>query len=208
MHTIANRLFFSLGVGQLFSDQVRALGRDKTQALAGEYLAKTAYFSTTAQRITDKMPHNYDLVGLIALLFPKARIVFCRRDPLDNCFSIFSNPLNDFHSYGADLATLGAYYRQHIRLMEHWKALLPGQIFELSYEALVDDLEGMSRKMVDFIGLPWDDACLQFFETERTVATISKWQVRQPIYRTSVARWKPYEAYLGPLKAALGDLVA
>ncbi len=164
----------------------------RAETLAGEYLAKIDFFSKTAPRITDKMPHNFHMIGLIALLFPHARVIFCRRDPLDNCFSIYSDALNDAHSYGADLATLGGYYREHIRLMEHWKALLPAQVFEMRYEALVDDLEGMSRRTVDFIGLPWDDACLQFFETERTVTTISKWQVRQPIYKTSVARWKPY----------------
>jgi tetratricopeptide (TPR) repeat protein len=207
MHTIANKLFFSLGVREIFGDQVRAMTPPRALAFANEYLGKIDFFSTTAARVTDKMPHNFHLVGLIGMLFPHARIIYCRRDPLDNCFSIYSNALNDFHSYGADLATLGAYYRQHIRLMDHWQSVMPGRIFEMRYEALVDDLEGHSRKMVDFVGLPWDPACLQFFETDRTVATISKWQVRQPIYKTSVARWKPYEPHLGPLKEALGDLV-
>jgi tetratricopeptide (TPR) repeat protein len=207
MHTIANKLFFSLGVREIFGDQVRAMTAPRALAFANEYLSKIDFFSTSAARVIDKMPHNFHLVGLIGMLFPHARIIYCRRDPLDNCFSIYSNALNDFHNYGADLATLGAYYRQHIRLMQHWQDVMPGRIFEMRYEALVDDLEGQSRKMVDFVGLPWDPGCLQFFETDRTVATISKWQVRQPIYKTSVARWKPYEQYLGPLKAALGDLV-
>jgi len=207
MHTIANRLFYSLGPGAVFSDQVRALTPERAKSLAGEYLGKIDYFSTTAARVVDKMPHNFHLVGLIALLFPKARIVFCRRDPMDNCFSIYSNALNDFHSYGADLATLGAYYRQHIRLMAHWNKVLPGRIFEMRYETLVGDLEGEARRLTDFVGLDWDPACLDFFKTERTVATISKWQVRQPIYRTSVARWKPFAAHLEPLESALGDLV-
>jgi len=207
MHTIANKLFFSLGVREIFSDQMRAMTAPRALAFANEYLGKIGFFSTTAARVTDKMPHNFHLVGLIGMLFPHARIIYCRRDPLDNCFSIYSNALNDFHNYGADLATLGAYYRQHIRLMQHWQDVMPGRIFEMRYEALVDDLEGQSRRMVDFVGLPWDPACLQFFETDRTVATISKWQVRQPIYKTSVTRWKPYEPHLGPLKTALGDLV-
>jgi hypothetical protein len=206
MHTIANQLFFSLGLREIFVDQVRAMTQPRALAFAEEYLGKIDFFSKTAARVTDKMPHNFHLVGLIALLFPNAKIVFCRRDPLDNCFSIYSNALNEFHNYGSDLWTLGTYYRQHIRLMEHWKTVLPGQVFEMQYEDLVDDLEGKSRQMVDFIGLPWDPACLQFFQTERTVATISKWQVRQPIYKTSVARWKPYEAHLGPLKDGVAGL--
>lgn len=208
MHTIANRLFYSLSPTELFPEQVRVLTPQKTRAFAEEYLRKIGYFSATAARITDKMPHNFELVGLIALLFPNAKILFCRRDPMDNCVSIYSNALNDFHSYGADLTTLGLYYRQHIRLMEHWKAVIPDRIFEVRYEDLVGDLEGVSRRMIDFVGLEWDPACLQFFETERTVSTISKWQVRQPIYRTSIARWKPFERHLGPLRDALGDLVA
>jgi len=206
MHTIANRLFYSLGTGAVFSDQVRAITPDRAKALAGEYLSKIEFFSATALRITDKMPHNFRLVGLIALLFPQARIVFCRRDAMDNCFSIYSNALNDFHSYGSDLATLGAYYREHIRLMTHWQTVLPGRIFEMRYETLVDDLEGEARRLVEFVGLDWDPAVLSFFQSERQVSTISKWQVRQPIYKTSVARWKPFEAQLGPLKIALQNL--
>lgn len=206
MHTIANRLFYSLGPGAVFSDQVRAMTPERARALAGEYLRKTDFFSQSAARITDKMPHNFHLVGLIALLFPKARIVFCRRDPMDNCFSIYSNALNDFHSYGSDLATLGTYYREHIRLMDHWKSVLPDRIFEMRYEALVANLEGEARRVVDFVGLDWDPACLDFFSTDRTVSTISKWQVRQPIYRTSVARWKAFETELQPVRAALGEL--
>ena len=160
-NTHYNKLLYSLGVRELFPDQVRALTPAKAEAYAAEYLAKIDFFSSTAARVTDKMPHNFHLVGLIALLFPKARVIFCRRDPLDNCFSIYSNsPGNEFHNYGADLTTLGAYYRQHIRLMEHWKSLLPDQVFELQYEQLVEDLEGVSRRMVDFIGPFWDSAFL------------------------------------------------
>jgi Flp pilus assembly protein TadD len=207
MHTVANRLFFSLGAATVFSDQVRTITPDRAKALAADYLGKIEFFSTSAARITDKMPHNFRLVGLIALLFPNARIVFCRRDPMDNCFSIFSNALNDFHSYGSDLATLGAYYREHIRMMSHWQAALPGRIFEMRYETLVGDLEGEARRLVDFVGLEWNPAVLSFFASERQVSTISKWQVRQPIYTTSVARWKPFEAHLGALQAAL-DLPA
>jgi hypothetical protein len=190
-------------VRELFHDQVRALTAERAASLASQYLCKIDFFSATSARVTDKMPHNYHLVGLIALLFPRARIIYCRRDPMDKCFSIYANALNEFHSYGADLSTLGAYYRQHVRLMEHWKQLLPGRFFEMRYEDLVADLDGKARAMVDFVGLPWDPACLQFFETERTVSTISKWQVRQPLYSSSIARWKPYEKYLGPLKEAL-----
>ena len=203
MHTVADKLFYSLGTLELFTDQVRAIAPAKAELLAQEYLDKISFFSADALRVTDKMPHNFMLVGLIALLFPNAHILFCRRDPLDNCFSIYSNWFNDSHSYARDLSVLGSYYKEHLRLMEHWKAVLPNQILEVQYETLVRDLEGTARRMVDFIGLPWDPACLSFHENERAVTTISKWQVRQPIYSTSIARWRAFESHLQPLKDAL-----
>jgi hypothetical protein len=190
----------------IFVNQVRRLTSDQSSQLASEYLKKTDFFSITSARITDKMPHNFMLAGLISLLFPNCRIIYCRRGAVDNCFSIYSNMLNDAHSYGTDLSVLGWYYRQQDELMKHWQASLGNRITEVQYEELVEDLEGVSRRLVDFIGLPWDPACLDFFANDRTVTTISRWQVRQPIYKTSIARWKPFEKYLGPLFDALGDL--
>jgi hypothetical protein len=102
---------------------------------------------------------------------------------------------------------LGLYYREYRRLMEHWRKALPGKMFELQYEDMIADQESMSRKLIDFVGLEWDEACLSFHETERTVRTLSRWQVRQPIYTSSVKRWKKYDEFLGPLKEGLGDLV-
>jgi len=113
---------------------------------------------------------------------------------------------NESHAYNRDLATLGLYYREYHRLMRHWKAVLPLEIFELPYEAMVAEQEKVSRSLIAFTGLDWDDACLAFHATERSVATPSRWQVRQPIYTSSVKAWRAYEKHLGPLKEALGDL--
>jgi tetratricopeptide (TPR) repeat protein len=179
----------------------------KCKKLAARYLAELDRHSRTASRVVDKMPHNFMQLGFIALLFPKARIIHCRRDPMDNCLSIYTHRFNAAHGYSTDMKTLGLYYREYRRLMDHWRKVLPLRMFELQYEEMIADQEAMSRKLIDFAGLEWDDACLSFHETERTVRTLSRWQVRQPIYTSSVKRWKKYDEFLGPLKEGLGDLV-
>ncbi|MCW5713023.1 MAG: sulfotransferase [Bauldia sp.] len=179
------------------------LGQAKAAELAARYLAKLDFHSGEAARVTDKMPHNFLMLGVIALLFPRAKIIHCRRNPLDNCVSIYTNWFNEKHGYAADQVTLGRYYRQYDRLMKHWSRVLPVQVFDVQYEELVSDLETVARRMVDFIGLPWDPACLRFHETKRGVTTISRWQVRQPIYNSSVGRWKAFERHIGPLISAL-----
>lgn len=206
IHDIANQLMFSLGDAALFAEKVVGLDRAAAKALAGQYLRKVSAFSPDAARITDKMPHNFTFLGLIALLLPGARIIHMRRSPLDNCFSIYSNMFSAAHGYANDLRTLGDYYVEYARLMDHWRQVLPGRIHEVRYEDLVADQEGVTRRMLDFIGLDWHPACLEFFANARSVSTISRWQVRQPIYRTSVDRWRPYERHLGPLIEALGPL--
>ena len=172
--------------------------------LAQRYLDHLRKRSGDAARVTDKMPDNFRNLGLIALLFPRARVIHCRRDPLDVCLSCYFQDFTNL-PFSYDLADIGQYYRKYEQLMAHWWSALPLQILDLRYEELVADEETVSRRMVDFCGLDWDDACLTFHENDRPVQTASKWQVRQPIYKTSVARWKRYERHLGPLKAALDD---
>lgn len=159
--------------------------------------------SNAAIRITDKMPHNFQAVGLIALMFPKARIIHTRRNPMDTCLSIFQQNFNDSHSYARNLKDLGHHYAQYLDLMEHWRQVLPGRMLEIDYEELVENQEEMSRKLIDFVGLPWDEACLRPQDVQRTVLTASVWQVRQPVYKRSAGRWKNYEENLQPLKQAL-----
>ncbi len=149
------------------------------------------------------MPNNYLHIGLIATLFPNARIIHCRRDPLDTCLSIYCHDFPGNHPYAYDLANLGHYYRQYDRVTDHWRRVLPQPMLEVQYEDLVADQEGMTRKILNFCGLEWDDRCLAFYKTERVIHTASRSQVRRPIYKSSVGRWKRYERHLGPLKAAL-----
>ncbi len=172
--------------------------------LAEEYLKALRGYGGNALRVVDKLPFNFLRLGLIAVLFPRARIIHCVRDPADTCCSCFFQYFASPHPFTYDLHHLGHYYREYERLMVHWKRVLPVPIFELPYEELTADPEGMGRRMLAFCGLEWDERCLHFHETERVVRTVSGLQVRQGIYRSSVGRWKRYEAHLQPLLEALG----
>jgi len=153
-----------------------------------------------AARVTDKMPGNFQHLGLIHAVFPNARILHIQRHPIDTCLSIYFHGFNDRHAYATDLEWLAHYYREYHRLMAHWRAVLPPEVFiDVPYEALVDDPERWSRKMIEFLGLEWDARCLDFHLTERRVGTPSNWQVRQKIYKTSKERWRNYEKFVGPL---------
>jgi Flp pilus assembly protein TadD len=185
---------------------IRSIDDGQCKELARRYLAELDRHSRSAARVVDKMPHNFMHLGFIALMFPKARIVHCQRDAIDNCVSIYTHRLNRSHSYSTDLKTLGLYYREYRRVMRHWQKVMPLKIFELHYEQMIGEQESTSRSLIDFAGLEWNEACLTFHETERTVRTLSRWQVRQPLYSTSVKRWKKYEEFLGPLIEGLGDL--
>ena len=172
----------------------------RLSGLAGEYLRQLADLSTDALRVVDKMPTNYLNLGLIHAALPNARIVHMRRNPIDTCLSIFFQNFSISHAYANDLEDLAQYYTEYLRVMAHWHATLPeGTILDVSYEALVDDPEASSRKMLEFVGLSWDPRCLDFHRTDRTVITPSKWQVRQKISKSSAGRWRNYESFVGPL---------
>jgi len=183
------------------------IGRIGLRRMARRYLAQLERISTAADRITDKLPFNFMHIGVIALLFPNARIVHCRRHPLDNCLSCYFTSFADQIRFANRLETLGRYYLDYHRLMDHWHAVLPVKIFDLQYEAMVDDTEGRIRALLDYCGLDWEDACLSFHETERGVRTPSRWQVRQPIYTGSVQRWRNYASELAPLRSILAPLL-
>ena len=159
-----------------------------------------------AARVVDKLPDNVFLVGLLARLFPRARFIYCSRDARDISLSCFFQRFADgAQSFSYDLADCGSRCRVVERLASHWLKLLPLHMIEINYERLVADLEGESRRLIEFLGLDWEPACLEFHRTERTVATVSLWQVRQPLYGKSVGRWRNYERHLGPLLAALNN---
>jgi len=172
--------------------------------LANDYRAELLQIAPDATRVTDKMPHNFLWIGLIHLVFPRARIIHCRRHPVDTCLSIYFTQFVRKLSFASDRGNLVFEYRQYERLMAHWRAALPADCFlDVNYEALVADRETWTRRLVEFCGLDWDEACLHPERNRRTVNTASMWQARQPVYRSSVARWRSYEPWLGELRELL-----
>jgi hypothetical protein len=167
---------------------------------AHEYESSLQQHSVSAHRIVDKMPGNFLWLGLIHAVFPNAKIIHVRRNPVDTCLSIYFQNFSRAHSYKTSLDDLAYFYREYDRLMRHWRNVLPAdRLLEISYEALTDNQAEESRRLIEFIGLEWDERCLDFHQTERKVGTSSNWQVRQKIYHTSRARWRNYEKHLGPL---------
>ncbi len=173
------------------------------ESLARTYLDQLHALSTEALRVTDKLPHNFLHLGLIELLFPQARVIHCVREPLDTCLSIYFHRFNSSHLYARNLHSLGRYYRAYERHMAHWNQVLSLPIFTLRYEDLVEDVEDMSRQLVTFCDLDWDDACLDFHANKRVVNTPSHEQVRRPIYRNAMQRWRNYEPWIGALQEGL-----
>ena len=196
-----------LGAGSEFPECMARLDAAAVRSLGERHLQRLRQLGGTADRVVDKMPFNFHYLGLIATLFPKARIIHCRRNPIDTCLSCFVQNFGEPHGFTLDLTHLGQFYREYERLMAHWAQVLPVPVFDLSYEELTADQEAVSRRLLAFCGLEWDERCLHFHETARAVRTASTLQVRQPMYRSAVGRWKRYAAHVQPLIEALGDSV-
>ncbi len=170
---------------------------------ADAYLRRLRTFNHSAIRIIDKMPANFLHLGLIAILFPEAKVIHCQRNPLDTCLSCYFQRFRQGHHYSFNLTHLGLYFREYQRLMQHWIDVLPMTPYTLHYSELVTDQEAVSRKLIDFIGICWDDRCLSFHDNDRPVTTASNWQVRRPMNRAGLDRWKNYDQYLGTLRETL-----
>jgi hypothetical protein len=172
--------------------------------LAADYLAMLRRIGPSAARVTDKVPFNLFQLGLIHLLLPNARIIHCRRHPIDTCLSMYFTNFKEKFEFVSDKGDLAFAYRQYARLMDHWRAVLPSDRFvEVDYEILIADRQTLTRRLIAFTGLDWHDACLAPERNKRTVITSSFWQVRQPVYVTSIARWRNYEPWLGELRQLL-----
>lgn len=190
--------------GLPFPDVMEHVGPEVLLGLGEGYARRLIDLAPGAARVTDKTPRNFRYLGLARLLLPDAKVIHCVRDPVDTCFSCYALNLVA-QPYTFDLLELADYYRGYERLMAHWRSVLPdGWLLEVRYEDLVADLEGSARQLVAHCGLEWDDACLQFDATDRPVMTASVAQVRRPVYRSSVSRWRRFEPHLGPLLEALG----
>jgi tetratricopeptide (TPR) repeat protein len=185
-------------------DLMQHLDGATAHALAERYLRRIDRLGGAAVRVLDKTPENYIFLGLIAVLFPKARVIHCRRNPVATCVSCYMQNFQHLR-FTTSLESLGLYYLEYERLMAHWRAVLPMRMFEVEYEALVARPEAVSRELVAHCGLAWDDRCLAFNTQKGAVHTASRTQIRQPIYTRSVERWKRYEKHLGPLLRALAS---
>ncbi len=191
-----------------YPEILATLGATDLRSLGERYLAQTRIQrKTAAPFFIDKMPNNFAHVGLIHLMLPNARIIDARRHPLACCFSCFKQHFARGQHFSYDLGELGRYYRDYVGLMAHFDAVLPGRVHRVFYEQLVADTEAEVRRLLDYCGLPWDAACLRFWENERAVRTASSEQVRQPIYRDGVDQWRRFEPWLGPLAEALGPVL-
>jgi tetratricopeptide (TPR) repeat protein len=203
MHQAIASLPKVMGTDTLYPECLKGITRAHLDQIAEPYLIRLAEFSPQAQRVTDKMPYNFMHLGLIELLFPGARVIHCMRDPLDTCLSIHFQQFNANHAFARNLTDLGTFYNQYRRLMKHWKSMLSIPVMDVVYEELVDNQEEISRAMISFCGLSWDDRCLQFHQSSRITKTASYNQVRRPMYRKSIARWRHYAQHLSPLRKAL-----
>jgi tetratricopeptide (TPR) repeat protein len=191
---------------ELYPVFVHRLTQPLVNEAAKDYLQRLQKLAPKASRVVSKSLMNWYNLGFISLLFPQATFIDCRRDPLDNCTSCYMSPLDPRqHPYTTDLTNLGIAYREYERLMRHWEEALEVKIIRVQYEELVANLDSEARRMIEFLGLPWDEACARFHESGRTAVTLSYDQVQQPVYRSSVGRAERFGSHLDPLRQALTE---
>jgi hypothetical protein len=192
----AGQSLYPANLWDLTADQLAKFGAD--------FIESTSIHRQGAPFFIDKMPNNFRHIGLIRLILPNAKIIDARRDPLDCCWSGFKQLFAEGQEFTYGLTEIGRYYADYVDLMEHWDAVLPGKVLRVQHEDVLDDLEGQTRRMLDFLDLPFEQACLEFYNTDRAVRTASSEQVRQPINRKGQGAWKRFEPWLGDLREALG----
>ncbi len=187
---------------------LKDLSAEDFRLLGEEYVKATRFRRNSGKPFfTDKMPGNFFHVGLIHLALPGARIIDVRRHPLDCCFSSFKHYFPAGHAYARDLSDVGRFYANYVELMAHFDAVLPGKVHRIIYENLVANFEEVVRRLLDYLGLPFEEECLRFHENERLVLTPSADQVSMPLYKTGIEHWRHYEQWLDPLKQALGSVL-
>lgn len=211
LHDIIQSMPADILSDQVYPRCVLDLTQEDVNRLSRAYLEGLRPYQRGVDRVVDKNLFNYQHLGLISILFPKAKIIHCRRDPMDTCFSCFTASLSNItHPWACDLTAIGLAFRQYERLMDHWREALNQPILKVQYETLVDDQIAQSHRIIEFVGLDWDERCLRFHETTKDAKragiapTLSYDQVRRPVYRSSCGRWKPFKSHLGPLIEALG----
>ena len=191
--------------GSQYPKILRSLDTELFEKFGAQYLEDTKVFRASAPRFIDKMPNNFVHVGLIKLILPNAKIIDARRHPMACCFSGFKQLFGEGQDFSYGLPEMGNYYREYVGLMQHWDDVLPGYVLKVQHEDVIENLEGQVRRILEFLELPYEAECVEFYKTERSVRTPSSEQVRQPIYRSGMDAWRNFEQWLDPLKRALGD---
>ena len=187
-----------------YPKSMKNLSLDQRIEMGSRFINDTRMHRKDAPRFTDKMPNNFRHIGLIHLIMPNAKIIDARRYPLDCCFSMFKQLFAQGQEFTYGLAEAGSYYKSYVKLMNHWDDVLPDKILRVNNEDIIEDLEGQVSRMLQFLDLPFEDSCITFYETDRSVRTASSEQVRKPINKSGMDRWKPYAHNLKPLLNGLG----
>ena len=185
--------------GIKYPDAVKHMTDEEMTEFGEDYLKTSMRYRTDRPYFIDKMPNNFAHIGFIKTILPNAKIINAKRHPLDSCVSSFKQLFYKGQSWSYDLFEIGEYYLEYIRLMNHWHEIYPGDIYDISYESLIENQEEETKKLIDYCGLDWEEGCLKFYENKRSVNTASSEQVRQPIYKGAMFAWKNYESELGPL---------
>lgn len=190
-----------------YPELLREIPDEQLRKFGDEFLADAKIHRRGAPYFIDKMPNNFRHIGLIQLILPNAKIIDARRHPMACCFSSYKQLFATGQEFTYGLQEIGTYYKDYVELMDHWDRVLPGKVLRVQYEDVVADLETQVRRVLDYCELPFEEACLEFHQTERSVRTPSSEQVRQPIYTSGLEPWRPFEPYLDPLKEALGPIL-
>ena len=188
-----------------YPKSMKSLSLEQRESFGKSFIEDTRMHRKDAPMFTDKMPNNFRHIGLIHLIMPNAKIIDARRYPLDCCFSMFKQLFAQGQEFSYGLAEAGSYYRSYVKLMDHWDKVLPNKILRVNNEDVIEDLEGQVKRMLDFLELPFEEECISFHETDRSVRTASSEQVRQPINKKGMGRWKPYAKNLRPLLESIGE---
>jgi hypothetical protein len=190
-----------------YPEAVKNLDQEAVRSMGQSYLKSTMRYRTDKAYFIDKMPNNFPSIGFLHLILPNARVIDARRHPLDSCLGSYKQLFFKGQSFTYEQFELGHYYLQYRRMMDHWREVLPGKVLDVHYEQMVGDQENQTRRLLDYCGLPWEDRCLRFYETERAINTASSEQVRQPIYKGALNFWRNYESHLGELIETLEPLL-
>ena len=189
--------------GLKFPEHITALSHENLATMSKQYLEHLSFINNTKLHITDKMPDNFIYLGLINILFPQSKIIHCTRNPLDTCISCYFQQFSGNHPYSYDLDNLGHYYNMYRDLMCYWNKTITTPLYNMNYEALIKDQDLEIRKLIEFCGLGWDDKCLDFKNSKRTVTTASSHQVNKSLYDTSIERWRNYSTHIASLSKIL-----